>query len=322
MMLNRLAVLVVLLLVIGGIVGASTVGAQTLTQAPPPAGSPAPLIVEEDVAPYSTALGAHVLENNTSLGIYNTGLGRYALFANTTGSWNTATGDWALTANTEGRDNTATGASALYYNTAGSANTASGAGALQGNTWGNYNTATGVTALYSNRTGTYNTATGVRALLLNTTGLDNTATGVMALYFNATGNSNTAVGWAAGYLAQSSDNIFLGANVYGTAADTHTMRLGRPQDDNGLGINQTFIAGIYGTALQSGSEFLPVYINADGQLGTALASPAVNGGQPTGIGLDVLSHQLQDMQTTIADLRAANAALQVRLAELEARVGK
>jgi hypothetical protein len=100
------------------------------------------------------------------------------------------------------------------------------------------------------------------------------------------------------------------------------MRLGLPYNGtNGHGQNQTFIAGIYGTALPPGS-FVPVYINADGQLGTALSSPAVNGGQPTGIGLDVLSQQLQDMQTTIADLRAANAALQHRLAELEARVGK
>jgi hypothetical protein len=114
---GRNAIYVATLVVIGGIVGASTVGAQSLTQAPPPAASPAPSIIEEDAPPYSTALGAHVLVNNTSTGIYNTGLGRYALFANTTGSWNTATGDWALTTNTEGRDNTATGASALYYNT-------------------------------------------------------------------------------------------------------------------------------------------------------------------------------------------------------------
>jgi hypothetical protein len=58
-------------------------------------------------------------------------------------------------------------------------------------------------------------------------------------------------------------------------------------------------------------SFVPVYINAAGRLGTALASPAVIGGQPTGIGLDLPSQQLQDTQTTIADLRA-------RLAQLEA----
>jgi hypothetical protein len=102
----------------------------------------------------------------------------------------------------------------------------------------------------------------------------------------------------------------------GTADDTNTMRLGLPYDVTyGYGQNQTFIAGIYGTALPSGTDFLPVYINADGQLGTALATPAVNGGQATRTDLEVLSQQLQDMQTTIADLRA-------RLAELEARVGK
>jgi hypothetical protein len=169
-------------------------------------------------------------------------------------------------------------------------------------------------------------------LIGNTAGNYNVATGESALENNTTGSFNTAMGYAAGYnLGESgnsgSDNIFLGANVFGTAADNNTMRLGMPYDGT-HGQTQTFIAGIYGTALPPGS-FVPVCINAAGQLGTALASPAVNGGQPTGIGLDMLSQQLQDVQTTIADLRArletteaANAALQVRLAELEARVGK
>ena len=157
---SRSPMYVAALVVIGGIVGASTVGAQTLTQAPRPAASPAPLIVEEDVAPYSTALGAHVLENIWSIGIYNTGLGRYALFANTFGSWNTATGDWALTANTSGGDNTATGASALYYNTTGNNNTATGVFALEGNATGDNNTAFGYEALFSNSAGSNNTAVG------------------------------------------------------------------------------------------------------------------------------------------------------------------
>jgi hypothetical protein len=298
---RRNARYVATLVFIGGIVGASTVRAQTVTQAPPPAASPAPYVIEDDVAPYSTALGHNVLSFDTAAtyGYYNTGLGRYALSANTSGSWNTATGDWALATNTSGNLNTATGASALYSNTMGDLNTATGAGALQGNTLGGYNTATGVTALYANTTGFYNTATGARALLYDTTGSYNTATGLGALTSNrtgaantaigafaldqATGNLNTAVGYNAGDYAQGSNNIYLGADVLGTAADNNGMRLGRPYDVTyGIGQNQTFIAGIYGTALPAGG-FVPVYINAAGQLGTALASPAVNGGQPTGM---------------------------------------
>jgi hypothetical protein len=291
------------LVVIGGIVGASTAGAQTLTQAPPPAASPTPLIVEEDTPPYRTALGAHVLDFDTATGGQdNTGLGRYALHNDTSGFENTATGEWALTTNTSGSYNTATGYQALYSNIT------------------NFNTATGAFALYSNTTGFQNTASGVSTLYNNTAGSENTASGRWALYSNQTGSNNTAVGFEAGYNALGSNNIFLGAQVQGTPADANTMRLGLPFDGTN-GQNQTFIAGIYGTALPSGS-FVPVYINAAGQLGTALASPAVNGGQPTGIGLDVLSQQLQDMRARLEATEAANAALQVRLAELEARVGK
>jgi hypothetical protein len=291
------------LVVVCGIVGASTVGAQTLTPAPPPAASPAPLIVEEDVAPYSTALGSHVLDNNTINGLYNTGVGYYALTNNTTGQYNTATGDFALTANTLGPFNTATGYAALYSNTTSSANTA-----------------TGYAALYSS-TGFSNTAVGAYALAFNTTGGGNTALGINSSRLNVTGNFNTAVGFDAGFNALGSNNIYLGAHVEGTAADVNTMRLGLPYDGFN-GQNQTFIAGIYGTALPPGS-FVPVYINAAGQLGTALPPPVTgNGGQAIRTDLEVLSQQLQYMRARLEATEAANAALQARLAELEARVGK
>jgi hypothetical protein len=192
--------------------------------------------------------------------------------------------------------------------------------ALYSNMTGYLNTATGALALQYNTTGSDNTATGYAALNLNTTGAFNTACGPFSLANNATGSFNTAVGFDAGLNALRSNNIFLGANVLGTGADTNTMRLGLPYDGTN-GQNKTFIAGIYGTALPSGS-FVPVYINADGQLGTALASPAVNGGQATGIDLNVLSQQLLDMRARLEATEAANAALHVRLAELEARVGK
>jgi hypothetical protein len=189
--------------------------------------------------------------------------------------------------------------------------------ALYANTTGNYNTASGASALQTNTTGFANTASGYHALYVNNAGYSNTASGARAL-FSTTGNYNTALGNDAGSSTLTgSYNLFLGAEVTGTPADTNTIRIGLPYDGTN-GQNQTFIAGIYGTALPSGSGFVPVYINAAGQLGTALPRPVTgSGGQsvaPTGV-LDVVSQQLQDMQTTIADLRA-------RLAELEARVGK
>jgi hypothetical protein len=336
---------VAILVVIGGIVGTSTVGAQTLTQAPPPAASPAPLIVEEDVAPYRTALGYHVLDadTGTGAGTYNTGLGFYALTNNTTGYNNTATGDFALTTNTEGYDNTASGVSALTYNTTGhyntangkmalahnttgSSNTASGTQALYSNTEGYYNTASGAGALYSNTTGYQNTASGTQALYSNTEGVYNTASGVGTLYFNTTGYANTAsgqtalllnttgvyntgVGFGAGDHALGSHNIFLGAQVSGTANDTNTMRLGLPYDGTN-GQNQTFIAGIYGTAV---SNYLPVVIDPNGQLGTV--NPQSGGGLPTPLAAPSYASRLAELQQQLA-------ALQVRLAELEARVGK
>jgi hypothetical protein len=69
-------------------------------------------------------------------------------------------------------------------------------------------------------------------------------------------------------------NLFLGANVTGTASDTNTIRIGLPYDGTN-GQNQTFIAGIYGTPMAGVS---PVVINASGQLGTTpLLTFAANG---------------------------------------------
>ena len=79
----------------------------------------------------------------------------------------TAVGYGALnTAPTSGtaQYNTAVGRYALYSNTTGYSNSAMGVNALYANTTGYYNTANGVDALYTNTTGTYNTANGVAAL--------------------------------------------------------------------------------------------------------------------------------------------------------------
>jgi hypothetical protein len=67
--------------------------------------------------------------------------------------------------------------------------------------------------------------------------------------------------------------VFLGAEVYGGAADTNTIRIGLPYDSGtGVGQNRTFIAGIHGTPLTGPA--VQVFVDANGQLGTVTAPVA------------------------------------------------
>jgi hypothetical protein len=238
----------------------------------------------------NTAVGAFALTNNTTGG-FNVAVGYCALcnnieginnsafgwgaLANTTGSHNTATGVFALIGNTTGEFNTATGAGALAGpNGSGFANTATGAGALTSNTdGGDWNTATGTDALVFNTTGRENTATGAGALHENTTGSYNAASGDGALTFS-TGNLNIAVGYLAGSnLASGNNNLDIG-NL-GVVSESNTIRIGTvtPATDF-LGVTHpkhtaTYVAGIMGKTIPRG---VPVFINANGQLGTATSS--------------------------------------------------
>jgi hypothetical protein len=98
--------------------------------------------------------------------------------------------------------------------------------------------------------------------------------------------------FAGGAATTGSYNVFLGANVEGTAADTNTMRLGLPyQAGFGVGQNRTFIAGIRGTAIAAGEA---VFIDPAGQLGSGpLPPPAAN---------SVGSAQVVDDALTASDL--------------------
>jgi hypothetical protein len=175
----------------------------------------------------------------------------------------------------ENPHNTALGQGALWSNISGQENVAIGAVALYSNTTGNQNTATGEIALPNNTTGDGNVANGYAALNANTTGGYNTASGFQALFSATAGSNNTAVGVNAGYSVTTGQyNVFLGADVVGTAADANTMRLGLPFDSGtGVGQNQTFIAGVRGTAV-TGGEF--VYIDAAGKLGSGAISIGAN----------------------------------------------
>jgi hypothetical protein len=227
----------------------------------------------------NTATGSQALLNNTT-GNDNTAAGFNALDANRTGSNNTAIGADALFRNTAGNDNTATGLQALYSNDTGIRNTANGARALIGNVTGSNNTANGTDALHGNDSGNYNTANGVQALVTNSTGDFNTATGQGALYNNTTGSANTANGMGAlstnttgdfniavGFFA--GDNLTTGSNNIdivnlGVAGESNNIRIGTQGTHVG-----TSIAGIYGANLRFG---VPVFVNANGRLGTFTSS--------------------------------------------------
>ena len=253
---------------------------------------------------FNTAFGYQALlggDNGIGTGSNNTAVGYWALIGNQSGSNNTATGYQALFGSPDEvsncSNNTADGANALYSNTIGSNNVASGSSALYSNAIGSYNTATGQNALYANTTGVNNTATGAQALSTNTTGLNNAADGYQALFNNTTGNYNTAAGQgslysnmtgrnntAAGQNAMRNNttgsfNVALGDNAgfnlttgsnnieignRGVAGEANTIRLGV----SGTQTN-TYIAGIFGAALASGST---VRIDSAGHLGTVASS--------------------------------------------------
>jgi hypothetical protein len=140
-------------------------------------------------------------------------------------------------------------------------NTAFGYQSFYSNTIGDSNTAIGMRALYANTTGYENTSNGLFALNSNITGNQNTASGSYALGLNTTGSNNTALGYAAGSSATGNYNIYIGSDVYGSA-ESYVTRIGSVQ-------TQTYIAGIYGASIGTGSA---VYVNSNGQLGTGTSS--------------------------------------------------
>ena len=259
--------LVLIPLVLAALVLSPTAQAQL---SPPPDGG---------YAGDNTAEGTDALFSLTT-GTENTAIGFDALFSNTTGDSNTATGSTALSTNTTGVRNTANGFAALNSNTTGVRNTATGRAALTFNITGNNNTADGHDALFSNTTAIRNTATGSFALFSNTTGPNNTAIGYFALFSNTTGNSNTASGYDA--LLNNTTGIgnialgnFAGANLttgdnnidvgnVGVAGEANTIRIGTIGTQTA-----TYIAGIMGKTAPMGT---PVFINANGQLGTTPSS--------------------------------------------------
>jgi trimeric autotransporter adhesin len=209
----------------------------------------------------NTALGTEALALNTTAGL-NAAVGTRALYSNTSGVRNSALGAWALLKTTTGGYNVAAGTAALFNNTTGGGNTAIGAEAMVSNVAGEKSTAIGEKAMYF-ATGSFNTAAGNRAMVALTSGTNNVAVGYNALPDNQVGQSNVAIGANAGVGATGFNNIFLGTDVAGVAAQSNTIRIG-----NGAAA-ATFITGISGTTSAGG---VGVFVNANGQLGTLTSS--------------------------------------------------
>ena len=231
----------------------------------------------------------------SSMGSFNTAVGRYALASNSKAIGNSALGSQALAANHDWGRNTAAGYQALTRNTdmephAGYDNTAGGYQALAANTYGYYNTAAGAMALASNSTGNEATAIGYAALksaILNAAGI-NTAIGAFALSDNTQGGtgigyaalsgdgaSDTAVGWRS---MPHSIGVALGASAGSQATggyrNVFIANEGQPDDSEVIRIGTqgtqqaTYIAGISGVTTAG----VPMVIDANGQLGTIVSS--------------------------------------------------
>lgn len=201
-----------------------------------------------------------------------------------------------------------------FLHNAGTQNTFLGVSAGNLTLTGAQNTATGFRALAQATTGARNTAGGYVALFDATTGSDNTALGHGALADVTTGNANTALGVNAGASAVAGDaNIFIGAGVTGTAADTHTIRIGLPFA-GATGQNQTYIAGIYGSALTSPAH--AVFVDANGRLGT-VTPPVLTGSISSGVTMTALERRVLDQERQARAQEAVVAELLARVKHLE-----
>jgi len=110
----------------------------------------------------------------------------------------------------KGTGNVGVGRDALYANTTGTNLSAFGLGAAKLNTTGSNNTAIGHLALLNNTTASNNTAVGYQAGYSNTTGANSVYIGYQAGDLVTTGNSNTVVGSVAGTNNNFGECTFLG----------------------------------------------------------------------------------------------------------------
>jgi len=235
---------------------------------------------------FTTAEGCNALSHLTS-GSANTGLGWYALFGTSTGSFNTGVG-----------------AGALVLNNADS------------------NTAVGTAALILNTAGTGNSALGTAAMANNDNGSNNTAVGSFALQNNTNGSNNIALGAAAG-----TDPDIVSNNVYigdpGFPGDENVLSIGGIAA-SGTPYENTYVGGIFGASVNVGTA-LPVYVDTDGHLGTALVNASgqkVRIRSPQGAQPQAKLNEFQKQQKRIAELETTVARLAATVKDQSAQIEK
>lgn len=157
-----------------------------------------------------------------------------------------------------GVNNTGTGKNALNANTTGTAVSAFGAGAAQKNTTGVSNSTFGYAAAFENVSGSYNNSFGVNANASNVSGGYNNAFGVEAFY-HSTASFNAGFGNAVGFNNGTGTRLaYFGAGVgYGDPADTIRSTADYASGFGADALNHNQSAS-YATALGYGSQFTNV----------------------------------------------------------------
>ena len=213
---------------------------------------------------------------------------------------------------------TAEGCDALKTLTSGAGNTGVGWRSLFFNSTGSFNTGVGAGALILNN-GDSNTAVGAAALLLNVSGMNNTAVGSLALE-NSTGAYNTALGANAGTdPGIGSNNVYIGDLGFG--GDTNVISIGGITA-SGTPYQNTYIGGIYGQAVNSGTARL-VYVDTDGHLGTSPVNASgknVRMRSPHAAQPEASLNDFQKQQKRIAELENTVARLAATVKEQAAQI--
>ena len=197
---------------------------------------------------YIHNFGSQATRTNTFVGLNSGNFTNSSATANNSGF-----GSNTLNGLTSGTNNLALGSDALKFLTTGSTNVAAGVGAMSSS---------------SSTTMSNCSAIGYNALQ-NVTGSGNIGVGSGAASSLTSGVNNTCIGFgvASAYTSSESYNIIVGANVTGTAAESHTIRIGQ----SGSGTdqqNQCFVGGINGIVVTGTA----VLVASNDQLGVAVSS--------------------------------------------------
>ena len=225
---------------------------------------------------WNSFMGTGSGRSNTT-GSQNSFIGMQSGYSNTTGDSNTFVGMQSGYLNTSGRLLTFMGTQSGFSNTTGNYNTFLGTSSGYSNTTGGWNTFIGTNAGYTNSSGNWSIFVGTGSGRFNTTGSSLAFLGMQAGYANTTGSYNSFVGNYSGFNnTTGSNNTFVGFNaglnaapaannnIYvsslGGSSDSGTIRIGDPASQTAA-----YIAGISGASTSSG---VPVFVDANGKLGT------------------------------------------------------